>query len=301
MSKYSSKTWSEDQISSLKREFAISSSLNRINWISISKLVGRSPAQCQSMATLLFPESFSLSNQWMDEKTRSSRHATRGKGMSGESSRKHLSWSEEEILQSVFLYSRLQNKWKLYDEYAGLISRRATQVKCKIFNLKTKNLLGVKEQAVKDLFFTKGLKWDSCTIRDGLTALGVDFNGPKVAVRPPIPKHPQILSFSEATSPRSIRKPRVPSIPEEAPVVEPCSQSFSESPVTASSEDDFLTFSPSTGDSPSQSTLGGSQYFSLLPPPGVPLFDEYEQCFPRLALERMIPFPTAAPGFGFFE
>ncbi|GKT34333.1 hypothetical protein ADUPG1_007702 [Aduncisulcus paluster] len=182
-------SWIPSQLEHLKKMISSSHTRNQQrNWIDISRCIGKTPIECESMAKILLSDvkpqkSFSchvnpkFAGSLKVDRAKSRRKIVskgNSKGKSVDTSRKHLSWTEEEILQSVFLHSRLRNRWKLYEEYSS-ISRRPTQVKCKIFNLRSKGLLGAQEQKIKSILEKNGISWTECSIRKGLSALGVKF------------------------------------------------------------------------------------------------------------------------------
>ncbi|GKT24805.1 hypothetical protein ADUPG1_012845 [Aduncisulcus paluster] len=123
---------------------------------------------------------------------------TISKGLS-DSLRKHYPWSESEVLQAVFLFSRLSNQWKQYHKYSQKLSRKPGQIKCKLYNLQAKKLLSEKIAFGKAFFSSHGYSWDSCSIQDGLHLLFTP-SVPKLEVLPSIkssqPKKPYCIISS---------------------------------------------------------------------------------------------------------
>ncbi|GKT32744.1 hypothetical protein ADUPG1_006822 [Aduncisulcus paluster] len=209
---FSGNDWKETQISTLKKLVLTqrsSSSHGRVNWIQIGKIVGKSASHCRFMFNLLHPPS--VKHQPPPEFVVFPKsYVTPNPKIYGREivnqPRTHLAWTDEEVFQSVFLYSRLENKWKSYSAYASLLSRRATQIKCKIFNLRSKNSLDFSLEKVKDIITKAGLSWKLCSIKQGLIALGVNYNSPKV-VPPPIPKRHRAVYDYESWHEKSEPKP----------------------------------------------------------------------------------------------
>ncbi|GKT24924.1 hypothetical protein ADUPG1_012883 [Aduncisulcus paluster] len=153
---------------------------------SIASSIGKSVKDCYAMIPIICYNPLAVPNESSPTKmvntkvSRTARKAitrkpkTKGFSKSRKESgpRKHLPWSENTVIQSIFLFSRLNNKWKLYDPYSDILGRRSVQVKCKLFNLRSKNLFSKMEGLGRTKMANKGVNWDSCSIKEGLLALG---------------------------------------------------------------------------------------------------------------------------------
>ncbi|GKT35303.1 hypothetical protein ADUPG1_008487, partial [Aduncisulcus paluster] len=88
-------------------------------------------------------------------------------------SRRHSCWTTAEVNMATFLHFRLTNKWKLYEKYYDDIVRRPTQIKCKIFNLKTKKQFEAVTQKSIELVRESGLNPTDCDISEALHSLAM--------------------------------------------------------------------------------------------------------------------------------
>ncbi|GKT27862.1 hypothetical protein ADUPG1_000240, partial [Aduncisulcus paluster] len=156
-----------------------------IDWTNIALQMKKNEAECRALYASLFHPTppmkthfgKSRREKFQSKISGSSKGMTKGlpeslsKNGEKSPSRRHTSWTLNEIYMATFLHFRLGNKWKQYNDYSDVIARSPTQIKCKIFNLRQKKQFDNFTRKSLASIHKNGLDSTKCSIRDGLHAI----------------------------------------------------------------------------------------------------------------------------------